>query len=542
MRPVARRWIQILLLVGLPLAAWPAVAQASFPGANGKILLERADEVSPYLRDIWSVNPDGTGATDITNTPTIDESAGSWSPDGTKIAFVVYPGVWVMNADGTNRTDVTPDVSGAPFYSAHVKASDVAWSPDGTQIAISNGDGCAPNHSPGQVILIDPNGSNPTRVVCHWPSIPAGTFQGSTADGVSWHPDGSKLVLSGPISQGCAADAWTVNRDGTGMTDITSGDAGDEVDPDWAPDGSRIVFEESGNCGDLTPLSTMSPGGSGKTTLSTLPEPPPYISDDSPVWSPDGAQVMFSREYGGPELWRVDSDGSDQISLTELTGITGRPTSWLATTPQNSYARPKGATPVRVSLVPAYQACTAPDMTHGPPLESQSCSGPQQASPHLTVGSTDANGQPALSSGFLKMTTMTGAPGGVDDTDVDLRFAMDDVFTDTLDDYGGELRVSVPLRITDKDNTPDPSGRGAATVEDETLELVAPCAPVPDPTRGSLCNSETTVDALVPGAATEGKRMVWQLGRVAVYDGGADGDANTPVGDALFATQGIFVP
>ena len=43
-----------------------------------------------------------------------------------------------MNADGTNRTDVTPDVSGAPFYSAHVQATDVAWSPDGAKIAFTN--------------------------------------------------------------------------------------------------------------------------------------------------------------------------------------------------------------------------------------------------------------------------------------------------------------------------------------------------------------------------------------------------------------------
>ena len=39
----------------------------------------------------------------------------------------------------------------------------------------------------------------------------------------------------------------------------------------------------------------------------------------------------------------------------------------VATQP-DAYVRPKGATPLRVSLVPAYQACTVPNRVHGPPL------------------------------------------------------------------------------------------------------------------------------------------------------------------------------
>jgi hypothetical protein len=98
------------------------------------------------------------------------------------------------------------------------------------------------------------------------------------------------------------------------------------------------------------------------------------------------------------------------------------------------------------------------------------------------------------------------------------------------------------LRITDKDNTPNPGGSGAATVQETAIDMVIPCTPVADPNEGSSCTSNTSVDALIPGAATEGKRGVWTLGRIAVYDGGADGDADTPAGDTLFATQGVFIP
>ena len=49
-------------------------------------------------------------------------------------------------------------------------------------------------------------------------------------------------------------------------------------------------------------------------------------------------------------------------------------------TDPSAYVRPKGATPLRASLVPAYQECEAPNSTHGAPLDSPSCVPPQQSS------------------------------------------------------------------------------------------------------------------------------------------------------------------
>ena len=277
-----------------------------------------------------------------------------------------------MNADGSGRVEITPNVSGPPFYDAHVQPTSVAWSPDGDKIAISNGDGCAPNHSPGQLILVNTDGSNPTQVVCRWPHIPAGTFKGAGATGVSWHPNGQKLAVSGPVDASCnGPNVWTVNRDGTDMFDVTFGDSGPETDPDWAPDGSKLVFEESGYCGNGTPLSTINPDGSQKTAITAPPSP---SGDSSPVWSPDGSLIVFSR---GPNLWTVRPDGTGATNLTSSTGVQGVPTSWLAI-PNNAYARPRGATPTRVSLVTAYNQCTSPDGTHGPPLAFPSCSSPTE--------------------------------------------------------------------------------------------------------------------------------------------------------------------
>jgi hypothetical protein len=58
---------------------------------------------------------------------------------------------------------------------------------------------------------------------------------------------------------------------------------------------------------------------------------------------------------------------------------------------------------------------------------------------------------------------------------------------------------------------------------------------------GATCAIATSADSLVPGFAAEGARAVMKVGDVTVFDGGADGDAETP-GNTTFAWQGVFVP
>ena len=58
---------------------------------------------------------------------------------------------------------------------------------------------------------------------------------------------------------------------------------------------------------------------------------------------------------------------------------------------------------------------------------------------------------------------------------------------------------------------------------------------------GSTCSVTTTADAVMPGAVLEGKRSVWEVGKVQVFDGGPDGVASTTP-NTLFADQGVFIP
>ena len=87
-----------------------------------------------------------------------------------------------------------------------------------------------------------------------------------------------------------------------------------------------------------------------------------------------------------------------------------------------NYPRPKGATPVQTSLVPAFQPCTSANRMHGPPLAFGSCNPPALRSGQLTVGTPDANGSTANSAGTVRYDAMLGDPGTpADEADVALR-------------------------------------------------------------------------------------------------------------------------
>jgi hypothetical protein len=201
---------------------------------------------------------------------------------------------------------------------------------------------------------------------------------------------------------------------------------------------------------------------------------------------------------------------------------------------QTMYPRPKGATPFRVSLVPAFARCASPDKTHGAPLAFPSCS-PQQASPNLTVGTPDANAQAANSVGTVLYKALAG--------DVSVDASITDVRnTSDLSDYEGGLEVRSDMRVTDRMNSVSPGGDGdPATVVDFPFPVQVPCTGTASSGIGSTCSTSTTLNAVVPGAITAGKRAVWELSQVQVFDGGADGDTST-ADNSLFAVQGVFAP
>ena len=199
-----------------------------------------------------------------------------------------------------------------------------------------------------------------------------------------------------------------------------------------------------------------------------------------------------------------------------------------------TYPRPRGATPLLTRLVPAFEQCTAANRTHGPPLAFGSCNPPTQTSSELTVGTPDANAQPAKSEASLRVDAIAGAPATpADEADVQLTLSITDVRrADNLADYTGAVHPRLALRVTDRNNTPAPAGLDQATGMDSEVSFDVSCAATADTTVGSTCAATTSLEAVVPGAVTEGKRSIWELGQARVDDAGG----------APFMVQGLFVP
>jgi hypothetical protein len=220
------------------------------------------------------------------------------------------------------------------------------------------------------------------------------------------------------------------------------------------------------------------------------------------------------------------------------TDVMGIMAPWLAF-PDPGYPRPKSASPVQVSLVPAYNQCTSANRNHGPPLAHPSCNPPVQSSGQLTVGSPDANGAGANSVGTARMSVVLGNPAtAADEADVRYKLNLTDVRKKSdLTDYTGQLQLKTSLRVLDRYNGPSEVGVG----QDTEFAVTVPCTATGSTTLGSTCAIDTTADAVLPGVVKENRRAVWMTGQVQVFDGGADGVVSTSP-NTLFAKQGVFVP
>jgi glucose/arabinose dehydrogenase/PKD repeat protein len=244
----------------------------------------------------------------------------------------------------------------------------------------------------------------------------------------------------------------------------------------------------------------------------------------------------------GAVSFRLAQTGNDGVNFhsREAATATLRP-QLVLTVVNDSYVRPKGASGMKLSLVPAYAACSSSNRSHGPPLAHPSCAPPVRTSPHLTVGTPDANGAAAGSTGNVKLGAIPGiAATPEDEADVSIALVLGDVrSTGTLADYAGEVQLRAALTLTDRGS--GAAANESATVQELVVPVTAPCSPTPDPDAGSRCSVVSTLDAVLPGAVPEGTRAVWETGQIEVLDGGPDGDADTP-GNQVFARQGLFAP
>jgi Tol biopolymer transport system component len=524
----------------------PAVATQTHSGANGSLLSAAGGFGSCLLL----IDP-STGAQSSPGAcfDYVDPNGGpernysiSISPDGKRVGGFRYDAandlndIRVVDLDGSN-----PVIFDGGSYEGLFSR----FSPDGNWVLVTQdifysaccgeyiasyyeaADGTGPqNSAPSDYgITVDWGGAGrfsytvypfdvPRNKLYIAPPYPPVTFSAGSGEvdfDSDWSPLADRVLFSFSTPPSTTYHVAVINRDGTGLQDLGPGTA-----ISWSPDGQKILFSRTGA------LWTMNPDGTGAMDLGVTP----YYQ--STLWSPDSQKIAYRSSDGQTHV--INRDGTGDVVVP---GTANKPLfAWQPIL--KGYARPKGAGTDHYPLVPAYNACTSPNRAHAAPLNFASCNPPTQTSTQLTVGTPDANARPAASVASLRIGVIPGNPATpADEAEANLITSITDVRNASdLTDYTGNLEVRVPLRITDRSNTPYPGGPGPGTAADFTFTWNVPCAATGDPNIGANCSLATTADTLLPGSALEGRRAIWQTDQIEVRDG-----AGQP-----FLRQGVFVP
>jgi tricorn protease len=331
---------------------------------------------------------------------------GSYSPDGTKIAYVRGPGdwyrkgyrgssnddIWICNVDGTGNKKVT---------TFNGQDSSPMWSGDGrTLYYVSEFHGTPANivRQPAQAIAASAPGAK----------------TGETPKLVTTHKDDS--VRRARISAGgewivyeCGADLWVVGtKEGStprklaievnaddksnpervltytnGITEfamssdekhiafalhgklfmmavsatpkplqLTTG-ASNDHSPAWAPDGSKLIFiSDRGGYEDIYVVESNDPEHPKLIDAKAFKEPKQLTntreSESGVSFSPDGKRVAFLR---AGKLWTMNPDGTDQKAV--VNDVTVIDYEWAPDSKWLCYSRRDGSDASELYIIPS---------------------------------------------------------------------------------------------------------------------------------------------------------------------------------------------
>jgi Tol biopolymer transport system component len=310
-----RRLTTFLVAVAtiVALTAVSATSASARPrGTNGKILINRADNLATGEEQTFTVDPDGTDFSLLVN----NAEAGQWSYDGTKIAL--FEGYLEFDSgvfSSLNLDTQYPDL----FLPCGV------WSPDDKRLACE-GFGITDPSLNGIYTVRASDGGDLQRVT----SDPGGDDCPS-----DYSPYGNRIVFTRANETTYELD--TVRPDGNGLRRISpEGLNFNFCNGSWSPQGNEILL--SAHQPDFDYHSSIWLLHANGTGLRRIPVPdcgglnadPNGVGCPSPSWSPDGQKIVFSRQVGTEphDIYTVNADGRGLFQVTNTPDITEFSADW----------------------------------------------------------------------------------------------------------------------------------------------------------------------------------------------------------------------
>jgi Tol biopolymer transport system component len=202
----------------------------------------------------------------------------SWSPDGSKIAFVANKVLFSMNSDGTNKQQLATEV-----------LTQAVWSPSGKYILYTS--------TRAILYRINADGSNKINIT-----------NDSFANVPSWSPDEKQIAF---VISGNVGELYLVNFDGTNLHKLTTqvSSVSSYQTPCWTSDGGKIMF--SSGYDSERDIYFIDSDGNNLHRLENS-----SIYEEDAQLSLDGTKIYFAGSTLITDIYRVNSDGSGITNLT----------------------------------------------------------------------------------------------------------------------------------------------------------------------------------------------------------------------------------